>query len=114
MEIIVVLIFFAGIPIWGIVAIGYFRYLAQFTRALKNRHDNVWEQIGRPSVSALKFSPVSAYKLVLYIARKKYCELNDLELSIIGDGTRRRFFICMTIFCVVVATLVLAARLRDP
>ncbi len=83
--------------------LSYFRNLRAFIRKLQESHHDVWLKLGQPSVG-LSNDPQSSYFLTMHLLRKQYLQLNDQELSSIGNRARKNF--CISFFFMALLFLV--------
>lgn len=88
----------------------YYRRLNIFIMTLQKDYPAKFEKLGRPTLSVTRITMRSAYLTSTYILFRAYLELQDEALTKLGDSTRWRLIINMTVFLVIMIVLPTAAK----
>ncbi len=75
-----------------IVLFLYFRIISKLISRMRERHVDLWEQLGQPKLDS-SLSPKNAFNVVVFFLRKDHLKFNDLELTKICNSASRKFYI---------------------
>ena len=95
----------------GYYMLSYFSALRAFLKKLQECYPEVWISLGRPSLG-LSNDPQSSYFLSKYLLRKRYLELGNSELTLIGNRARKTFVISF-FFIIVLAVVPMWPHIMD-
>ena len=88
---ILVIVFSSLVLSSGLFAFLYFRNLRYFITLLESEENELWSQLGKPSLALLNITVRNSFAVVAYLLRREYQVLSNLEL--VAHASRARKYL---------------------